>query len=167
MASEHSSLASFEQLVRLNQRTVFQIALSVVGNAADAEDVTQDAFIRAYLKFESLKEPQRFRAWVCRIARRVALNRIRSDLRFRKREERTYDAATSRADVEAEAAEREFQFRLREEIERLPKRLRDVVLLCAIEGLEPTAVAAILGIPAGTARSRLHAGRKHLLRMMS
>jgi len=167
MASEHSGLASFEQLVRLNQRTVFQIALSVVGNAADAEDVTQDAFIRAYLKFESLKEPQRFRAWVCRIARRVALNRIRSDIRFRKREERAYDDATGGVDVEAAAEDREFQRRLREEIDRLPERLRDVVLLCAIDELEPTAVAAILGIPAGTARSRLHAGRKHLLRMMS
>jgi len=167
MASENNGVASFEQLVRLNQRTVFQIALSVVGNAADAEDVTQDAFIRAYLKFESLKEPQRFRAWVCRIARRVALNRIRSDIRFRKREERAYDDATADVDVEAAAEDREFQRRLREEIDRLPERLRDVVLLCAIDELEPTAVAAILGIPAGTARSRLHAGRKHLLRMMS
>ncbi len=153
--------------MRLNQRTVFQIALSVVGNAADAEDVTQDAFIRAYSKFESLKEPQRFRAWVCRIARRVALNRLRSETRFRKREERSYDDAPVGVDVAAAAEEREFQQRIREGIDRLPERLRDVVLLCAIEGLEPTAVGAILGIPAGTARSRLHAGRKHLLRMMS
>jgi RNA polymerase sigma-70 factor (ECF subfamily) len=167
MASEQSSLASFEHLVRVNQRTVFQIALSVVGNSADAEDVTQDAFVRAYCKFESLKEPERFRAWVCRIARRVALNRLRSDIRFRKREERSYDDANARVDIEAEAEEREFQRRLRAEIDRLPKRLRDVVLLCAIEGLEPTEVAAMLGIPAGTARSRLHAGRKHLLRVMS
>jgi RNA polymerase sigma-70 factor (ECF subfamily) len=167
MASEGSGLASFDQLVRLNERTVFQIALSVVGNTADAEDVTQDAFIRAYAKFESLKEPQRFRAWVCRIARRVALNRLRSDIRFRKREERSYDDTTGTVDVAAEAEAREFKQRLREEIARLPERLRDVVLLCAIEGLEPTAVAAILGIPPGTVRSRLHAGRKHLLRMMS
>jgi len=167
MASEGSGLASFDQLVRLNQRTVYQIALSVVGNSADAEDVTQDAFIRAYSKFESLKEPQRFRAWVCRIARRVALNRLRSEIRFRKREERSYDDTPVGVDVAAAAEEREFQQRLREEIDRLPERLRDVVLLCAIEGLEPAAVAAILGIPAGTVRSRLHAARKHLLRMMS
>jgi len=152
--------------VRLNARTVFQIALSVVGNTADAEDVSQDAFIRAYVKFGSLKEPQRFRAWVCRIARRVALNRIRSDIRFRKREENIYDA-TAVVDVEAAAEEREFQRRLREAIDRLPQRLREVVLLCGIEELEPSAVAAVLGIPAGTVRSRLHEGRKQLLRMMS
>ena len=166
MASEKTGPASFEQLVRLNARTVFQIALSVVGNTADAEDVSQDAFIRAYVKFGSLKEPQRFRAWVCRIARRVALNRIRSDIRFRKREENIYDA-TAVVDVEAAAEEREFQRRLREAIDRLPQRLREVVLLCGIEELEPSAVAAVLGIPAGTVRSRLHEGRKQLLRMMS
>ena len=153
--------------MRLNQRTVFQIALSVVGNPVDAEDVTQDAFIRAYVKFESLNDPERFRAWVCRIARRVALNHIRSDSRFRKREEKMYDVATPGVDVEAAAEEREFQRRLRAAIDRLPQRLRDVVLLCAIEELEPSAVAPILGIPAGTVRSRLHAGRKQLLRMMS
>jgi RNA polymerase sigma-70 factor (ECF subfamily) len=165
--SENAGLAPFEQLVRLNARTVFQIALSVVGNAADADDVTQDAFIRAYVKFESLKEPQRFRAWVCRIARHVALNHIRSDTRFRKREEQRYDDATTVVDVETAAEENDFRRRLHAAIEQLPERLRVVVLLCAIEELEPSAVAAILGIPAGTVRSRLHDGRKRLLRMMS
>jgi RNA polymerase sigma-70 factor (ECF subfamily) len=165
--AEKAGPASFDHLVRLNTRTVFQIALSVVGNAADAEDVTQDAFIRAYVKFESLNEPQRFRAWVCRIARHVALNHIRSATRFRKREERGHDDATASVDVEEVAEVRDFQRRLRAAIDRLPARLRDVVLLCAIEELEPTEVAGILGIPAGTVRSRLHAGRKHLLRMMS
>jgi len=165
--SEQAGLASFEQLVRLNQRTVFQIALSVVGNAADAEDVTQDAFIRAYVKFETLREPQRFRAWVCRIARHAALNHLRSATRFRKREEQHYDDATAAADVATAAEENEFRQRLHAAIDRLPKRLRDVVLLCAIDELEPSAVAVLLGIPAGTVRSRLHAGRKLLLRMMS
>jgi RNA polymerase sigma-70 factor (ECF subfamily) len=163
---KHGS-ASFEQLVRLNARTVFQIALSVVGNAADAEDVAQDAFIRAYVKFESLREPERFRAWVCRIARHVALNHIRSATRFRKREESITYGATAGVDVETTAEDREFKCRLHDAVDRLPERLRVVVLLCAIEELEPTAVAAILGIPAGTVRSRLHAGRKQLLRMMS
>ncbi len=167
MASETPGSAAFEQLVRLNERTVFQIALSVVGNPADAEDVTQDAFIQAYVKFENLKDPQRFRAWVCRIARRTALNRIRSNARFRQREETRYEGASAGVDVATAAEEREFQRRLRAAIDRLPARLRDVVLLCAIDELEPTAVAGMLGIPAGTVRSRLHAGRKLLLRMMS
>ncbi len=153
--------------MRVNTRTVFQIALGIVGNAADAEDVTQDAFIRAHAKFSSLREPQRFRAWVCRIARHTALNHLRSARRFRQREEQRYDEATTSVDVGAMAEDHEFQQRLRTAIDRLPDRLRAVVLLCAIDDLEPSEVAAILGIPAGTVRSRLHAGRQQLLRMMA
>lgn len=63
--------------------------------------------------------------------------------------------------------DRAFQSRIYEATDRLPDRLREMVLLCAIGELEPTAVAAILGVPAGTVRSRLHAGRKPLLRVMS
>jgi RNA polymerase sigma-70 factor (ECF subfamily) len=167
VASEKPGLDSFDRLVRLNERIVFQIALSVVRNTADAEDVTQDAFLRAYLKFESLADPQRFRAWMCQIVRRVALNRMRSETRFRTREEKSYDETTAVVDVAAAAEDREFARRLRAAIDALPERLREVVLLCAIEGLEPSDVAGILAIPAGTVRSRLHAGRKALLRMMS
>jgi RNA polymerase sigma-70 factor, ECF subfamily len=157
----------FEQLVRENQRMVYQIAFSTLGNSADAEDVTQDAFVRAYAKVESLREPGSFRAWVFRIVRRLALNRIRSNGRSRRREELASSDAVCVVDVEALAEDREFQARVRLEISRLPEKLRDVLVLCAIEGLEPTAVAGLLGIPHGTLRSRLHLARKRLLRTLS
>jgi len=164
-----SELDDFERLVRENQRVVYQIAYSVLGNAADAEDVTQDAFVRAYAKIASLREPERFRAWVCSIGRRLALNRVRSDARTRKREERApSDAAGAGGeDVAALAEEREFQARVSTEIGRLPKKLREVLTLCAIEGLEPSEVARLLAIPQGTVRSRLHLARKQLLRGLS
>jgi RNA polymerase sigma-70 factor, ECF subfamily len=164
-----SELDYFEQLVRENQRVVYQIAYGLLGNAADAEDVTQDAFVRAYAKLAGLREPDRFRAWVCRIGRRLALNRIRADTRMRRREElEPSDAALAGvADVEALAEEREFQNRVQVEIDLLPQKLRDVLTLCAIEGMEPNAVARLLGIPKGTVRSRLHLARKQLLRALS
>lgn len=157
----------FEQLVRENQRVVFQIAFGVLGNSADAQDVTQDAFVRAFAKRASLREPERFRAWVCTIGRRLALNRVRSNLRARKREERAANETAREVDVTAIAEERELQARVRREIDRLPDKLRDVVTLCAVEGLEPAAVSALLGIPPGTVRSRLHLARKQLLRALS
>jgi RNA polymerase sigma-70 factor (ECF subfamily) len=141
---------------------VYQIALSVVGNAVDAQDVAQDAFVRAYAKVSTLSDPQQFRAWVCRIVRRVALNHVRSGVRSRKREELTLGEPPT-FDVESAAADREFTARVRAAIDALPSKLRDVMFLCAIEGLEPTEVAHILGIPGGTVRSRLHAARKQLL----
>jgi len=164
---KQSSFDDFEHLVRENQRVVYQIAYSVLGNAADSEDVTQDAFVRAYAKLGSLREPERFRAWVCQIVRRLALNRVRAETRMRKREDLATRGTSETVDVEALAADREFEVRTRSEIDRLPSKLREVLLLCAVEGLEPSAVAALLRIPAGTVRSRLHLARKALLQRLA
>lgn len=164
---KHSSLDDFEHLVRENQRMVYQIAYGVLGHVADAEDVTQDTFFRAYGKLASLREPERFRAWVCRIGRRLALNRVRTNRRTRTRDDIAAHDAAGVIDVEGLAADREFQMHVRSAIERLPVKLREVLLLCAIEGMEPHEVATLLRIPQGTVRSRLHLARKQLLRAMS
>ncbi len=146
---------------------VFQIAFGVLGNASEAQDVTQDAFVQAYAKLASLREPGRFRAWVCTIGRRLALNRLRSNARARQREERATNPAARDVDVTEIAEEREFQARVRREIDRLPEKLRAAILLCAVEGVEPAAAAAVLGVPPGTVRSRLHLARKQLLRALA
>ena len=161
------SFDDFERLMRENQRVVYQIAFGVLGNAVDAEDVTQDAFVRAFEKLTSLREPEHFRAWIFQITRRLALNRRRSDARTRRREElaSAHEALAPGADARAET--REFEARVQRDIERLPEKLREVLLLCAIEGLESRAVGKLLQIPEGTVRSRLHLARKQLLRMLS
>jgi len=157
----------FERLMRENQRVVYQVAYGVLGNAVDAEDVTQDAFLRAFEKLTSLREPERFRSWTCQIVRRLALNRKRSDARTRRREGQfsTDDVLVPGADAWAES--RDFEARVRREIERLPEKSREVLLLCATRGLDSGAVGKLLHIPEGTVRSRLHLARKQLLRLMS
>src|SRR5437879_12291275 len=70
--------AGFGERIAENQRRVFQIAYSILGNSADAEDVAQEAFLRAYQKFDALREREKFRAWVNRIVFRLALNCQRS-----------------------------------------------------------------------------------------
>jgi RNA polymerase sigma-70 factor (ECF subfamily) len=157
----------FEQLMRENQRVVFQVAFGVLGNASEAQDVTQDAFVAAYGKLASLREPARFRAWVCTIGRRLALNRRRQNVRARNREVLVTDPRAGDVDITQIAEERDFQARVRREIDRLPDKLRAVILLCAVDGLEPVAVAAMLGVPPGTVRSRLHLARKQLVRALS
>ena len=76
MPGQDPDLAGFERLLRDNHRTVFQVAYAVLANAADAEEVTQDAFLRAHQKFSSLRDPRKFRAWVARMSWRLALNRV-------------------------------------------------------------------------------------------
>ncbi len=86
MPGADPGLEGFERLLRDTHRTVFQVAYAVLANAADAEEVTQDAFLRAYQKFSSLRDPQKFRGWVARMSWRLALNRRRADFRALRRD---------------------------------------------------------------------------------
>jgi RNA polymerase sigma-70 factor, ECF subfamily len=160
--------AGFGQRIAENQRRVFQIAYSVLGNSADAEDVSQEAFLRAYQKFDSLREAEKFRAWVNRIVFRLALNRKRG-YRRRLARDSAWQGMESRQPVVdgAKLAEQQVMLdRLRKEIDRLPEKLRSVLQLSLVEEMEATDVGAVLGIPAGTVRSRLHTARKLLLEVM-
>lgn len=168
LAATADERAEFERRLRESHRVVFQVAYSVVGQAADAEEVTQEVFLRAYRKRASLREPVKFRAWVARMSWRLALNRRRARARAQRRDTVWYvSTASAPVDVESAAAERESHARLRAEIDRLPEKLRAVLLLRAIEGLDTRTVAAILEVPEGTIRSRLHQARKQLLQRLS
>lgn len=159
--------AGFGQRIAENQRRVFQIAYSVLGNSADAEDVSQEAFLRAYQKFDSLREGAKFRAWVNRIVFRLALNRKRGFRRRLARDSAWQGTETQPVVDGAKHAEQQVMLdRLRKEIDRLPEKLRSVLQLSLVEEMEPTDVGAVLGIPAGTVRSRLHTARKLLLEVM-
>jgi RNA polymerase sigma-70 factor, ECF subfamily len=158
--------AGFGERIAENQRRVFQIAYGVLGNAADAEDVAQEAFLRAYQKFDSLCEAEKFRAWVNRIVFRLALNRQRSYRRRLARDTAWQITETQVADGAKDAEQCVMLERLRREIERLPQKLRSVLQLSLVEEMEAADVGAVLGIPAGTVRSRLHTARKILLDVM-
>jgi RNA polymerase sigma-70 factor (ECF subfamily) len=166
-AEAHHPEAGFGERIAENQRRVFQIAYGVLGNSADAEDVAQEAFLRAYQKFGSLREAEKFRAWVNRIVFRLALNRQRS---YRRRLARDTAWQVTETPVMVDGAKDAEQLvmleRLRREIERLPEKLRSVLQLSLVEEMETADVGAVLGIPAGTVRSRLHTARKFLLEVM-
>ena len=143
---------------------VYQIAFGVLGNSADAEDVAQETFVRAFRAIGALREPHKFSAWVARISHRLALNRVRDCQRARQREIRAFEQRDAPADVESLEAERAFAADVRERVAQLPAKLRDVMLLCAVEGLDHASVARILDIPQGTVRSRLFLARRALLK---
>ena len=152
----------FSEFVERTQRRVFQIAYSVLTNVADAEEVAQDAFLRAYRHRSSLRDPEAFGAWVGRTAFRLALNRRRS--RARRLERDTAWNATRPGSSGRGEPERIHD--LRRQLERLPEKLRSVLLLSAVEGMTSKEVAAVLEIPAATVRSRLCLARKQLLKEM-
>ena len=139
----------------------------ILGNTADAEDVAQEAFLQAYQKFALLREAEKFRGWVNRIVFRLALNRQRGHRR-RLARDTAWQMSETRTTVDgAKDAEQQVMLeRLRREIERLPRKLRSVLQLSLVEEMEAADVGAVLGIPAGTVRSRVHTARKLLLEVM-
>ena len=166
-AEAPESEARFSECIAENQRRVFQIAYSVLGNSADAEDVAQEAFLRAYQKFASLREAEKFRWWINRIVFRLALNRRRGHGRRLVRDS-AWQMTETRAMVDgAKYADQQVLLdRLWREIERLPEKLRSVLQLSLVEEMEAADVGAVLGVPAGTVRSRMHTARKRLLEVM-
>jgi len=161
---ENADCEEFDARVVENERRIFQIAYGVLGDAADAEDVAQDAFIRAWRRRRSLREREKFSAWVGRITFRLALNRRKARRRQVVRDTRWHVARTAGAANAAGQAEQRLHLaQLRVEIDRLPGKLRAVLLLAAVEGLDSREIASILRVPAGTVRSRLHAARRRLL----
>jgi RNA polymerase sigma-70 factor (ECF subfamily) len=166
-ARESNLDADFAAQMGEAKQVVFRVAYSVLRDSADAEEIAQDAFLRAHAQMGSLREAAKFRAWVCRIAFRLALNRRREQGRRLARDTAWHERRPRQVqDGERAGVDREYLARLRNEIERLPEKLRAVILLASVAGMEANEIAAVLEIPAGTVRSRLHLARKRLLEVM-
>ena len=150
----------FEQRLGDSSRLAFRVAYGVLRQRQDAEDVAQEALVRAYRKLSSLRDPERFRAWLVRISWRVAIDHRRSGLRRERREQAV--SVEREANAEDVAASNEFKERLWRAIDALPEPLRIVTVLGAIEGHKIGELAALLELPEGTVKSRLYLARQRL-----
>ena len=164
-ASETAARGELEQLLIDSAPLAYRVALGVLRNPAEAEDVSQEALLRAYRRFHLLRDAHRFRSWLVRIAFRLALDRLRS-LRRRADRETLWARPELRPppqSAEQLAAQSQFQERLGRALEELPDGQRLVMLLTAMQGHSVDETAAILGVPAGTVKSRLFKARKRLM----
>jgi RNA polymerase sigma factor (sigma-70 family) len=139
----------------------YRVARGVLRNDADAEDVAQEALLKAYRRFARLRDRTRFRGWLVRIAFRLALDRLRSAKRREVRETVWY-RETQKTSTEDAAAKNEFQAHLERAVNELTDKHRLVLLLAAMEGHTLEEVAAMLDVPLGTVKSRLFFARKQL-----
>jgi RNA polymerase sigma-70 factor (ECF subfamily) len=151
----------FEQRLADCPTLAFRVALSVLRNRAEAEDIAQEAMLRAYRKFHRLRDRDKFRAWLVRMTWRLALDRIRSTTRRERREQASADTPSATSPEEV-AASNEFSRNLRAAIDALPEKLRIALVLSAIEGRDVREVSRLMEIPEGTVKSRIHLARKQL-----
>jgi RNA polymerase sigma-70 factor (ECF subfamily) len=151
---------AFGELVRRHREGVINVVYRMCGDANLAEDVAQEAFIRAWQHLPSYRPRSPFRNWVYRIGTNVALDALR-----RERETVAIDAlllSTGAAGPEATLVGEERGERVRQAVLALPPASRAVVVLREYEGLSYREIADTLGIPVGTVMSRLNYARNRL-----
>ena len=161
-AADDDALArEFEFRLADSARLAFRVAFSVLRHREDAEDVAQEAFVRAHRSIRQLRDRDRFRAWLVRMTWRLAMDRRRGDLR-RSARELTAPGPNSPAASDEILAERQRSERLWQAIDGLPDKLRIVIVLAVIEEQRLGDVALLLKVPVGTVKSRLFEARKRL-----
>jgi RNA polymerase sigma-70 factor (ECF subfamily) len=145
----------FERMVESHQHRIFGFALGLSGNASDAEEIAQDAFVRAHRALEAY-DVERVRelkvsAWLHQIALNVFRNRVRRKLR----ETVPLEAIS---EPRANGLLPEDLHDLRQAVRRLPSRYREAVVLRHVQGFNYKEIAGVLGVPEGTAKSDVHRG---------
>jgi RNA polymerase sigma-70 factor (ECF subfamily) len=131
---------------------VYRISLAILGDEADARDAAQETFVAAWRQLPRLREPARFDAWLQRIAVNAARMTHRARARRRVREIHVRPPSAEPSDSGALAAA----------LDRLPVEQRSLLALHYLEDRSIEEIAAILGIPAGTVKSRLFTARRAL-----
>jgi len=144
--------AAFDELITGHRGRVIALAYHLLGNRDAAEDVAQDAFVRVFLRIRSLRGNGAFATWLRRIVVRVCLDHTR-------RRESTEVEMPTNPEAAVPAADPAAAIAVHQILDRLSPKLRVVLVLRDIEGMDYNTISETLSIPVGTVRSRLSAAR--------
>ncbi|ATP42162.1 RNA polymerase sigma factor SigW [Solibacillus sp. R5-41] len=167
---------AYADIVNLYQHKLYQVCYRMLGNKQEAEDIAQEAFIRAYINLHSYDQNRKFSTWLYRIATNLCIDRIR-----KKKPDYYLDAEVAGTEglnmysqiavdeqLPEEAVEQmELQDRIQYEISRLPDKYRSVIVLKYIEELSLLEISEILDMPLGTVKTRIHRGREALRKQLN
>lgn len=146
----------FTEYVIKFQPTVFRVAYSLVKSCADAEDITQEAFLRLYKSSEQFKSDENVKAWLIRVAINISKNHLTSAWTRRKTQL-----------PEEPALEKDEDYALLEALNRLDKSYRAVIYLHYYEGYSVSEISRLLGISESNVKARLKRGRDRLKKYLS
>jgi RNA polymerase sigma-70 factor (ECF subfamily) len=166
---------AFGEIVELYKDKVFQLCFRMLGNSHEAEDISQEAFMRAYINIERYNIDRKFSTWLYRIATNLCIDRIR-----KKKPDYYLDAEVagtegltlysqipaSQLAPDEEVSKIELQEIIQNEILKLPEKYRAVIVLRYIEELPLLEISKILDLPIGTVKTRIHRGREALRKQL-
>jgi RNA polymerase sigma-70 factor (ECF subfamily) len=158
---------AWEQIVRQNWRKVFNVAYKFVGKHDEAEDLTQDIFLKIFKALKTFDRRANFQTWIISISRNLCIDHYRSVRKERQTIARDVDSndlqpATSERGPYAQAEHQDLRAQLRQALETLPITLRTAVVLRDLQELSYQEIADRLGLPEGTVKSRINRGRIEL-----
>jgi RNA polymerase sigma-70 factor (ECF subfamily) len=159
--------AAWEQIVRQNWRKVFNVAYKFVGKHDEAEDLTQDIFLKIFKALKTFDRRANFQTWIISISRNLCIDHYRSVRKERQTIARDVDSndlqpATPERGPYAIAEHQDLRAQLRQALEALPITLRTAVVLRDLQELSYQEIADRLGLPEGTVKSRINRGRIEL-----
>src|SRR5687767_2471802 len=163
--AQGGNVLAFDEIVRRYQRRVYATALRIVRRHDLADDVTQEAFLRAHRALASFDRERPFGPWICRIAANLAINHVRSP---QSREEALDEVGLAESPAAAAdgplsaVLEQEARTVLEEAVAQLPAEQRAVVVLRTFDDLSSNEIAEALGLSVGTVMSRLSRAREKL-----
>ena len=170
--SEHTGTREqlFERLVSQTHRQAFHIALRLAGNRADAEDLVQETFVRAFRFFHRYDDTLPFTSWLYRIMMNAHIDEVRrrSKVRSSSLDEphpetgSTWDVPDETASPERMILTGEMEAEIQDGLMNMTADFRMAVLLADLEGLSYEEIAQVMSTSIGTVRSRIHRGRKQL-----
>jgi RNA polymerase sigma-70 factor, ECF subfamily len=166
---------AYGEIVELYKDKVYQISYRMLGNRHEAEDIAQEAFIRAFINIHSFNIDLKFSTWLFRIATNLCIDRIR-----KKKPDYYLDAEVAGTDglnmysqipsktdmPEKELESLELEEVIQREILKLPEKYRSVIVLKYIEELSLIEISEILNLPIGTVKTRIHRGREALRKQL-
>jgi RNA polymerase sigma-70 factor (ECF subfamily) len=171
--AQHGDAAAFERLYRLHSRRVYSLCLRMVGNTAEAEDLTQEAFLQLFRKIATFRGESAFSTWLHRLAVNVVLMKLR-----KKSGTETSLEEVTEPDEESGGPRRDFgspdlrligsidRVNLQRAVERLPPGYKAVFVLHDVQGYEHNEIAEIMDCSIGNSKSQLHKARMRLRELL-
>lgn len=167
---------AFSELVELYKDKVYQISYRMVGNVHEAQDIAQEAFLRAYMNIDTYDIDRKFSTWLFRIVTNLSIDRLRKkkpDFYLDQEVEGTQgltfgsQIAASGELPEDQVLTYELQDWIQGEILNLPSKYRSAIILKYIEDLSLKEISEILDLPVATVKTRIHRGREALRKRLS
>ena len=163
--------AAWETIVRQNWRKVFNVAYKFVGKHDEAEDLTQDIFLKIFKALATFDRRANFQTWIVSISRNLCIDHYRSVRKERETMARDVDASnlmpvSRERSPYGELEQIDLRKRIREALAELPPTLREAVVLRDLQEFSYQEIADKLRLPEGTVKSRINRGRLELARQL-